>query len=245
MKINRYKQLLAAATLFGATAASHAAVIHTGVIEDKGTGFGKVNTVLTLQNNNGNNPNNPDNGKTSGAIFRLGGVDQGSGNILPNAKNVHNSTYSFGELNVNSAGQLVIVFNAIEPGETGKNAITLESLTFSIYSDTGGTALFSTALGSAITFPQTETGSGKSGFTFMLDAGSIASAQQFITAGNRFGLAASLSGATGGNDSFYVRVDEEDEGEGPGNQIPEPGSIALLGLGIAGMTALRRRVRKA
>lgn len=245
MKLRKCKQLVAIAALFGASAASQAALIHTGVIEDKGTGFGNVNTVLTLQNNNGNNPKDPDNGKTSGAIFRLGGVDAASGNILPNAKNVHNSTYSFGELNITSAGQLVIVFNAIEPGETDKNAITLESLMFSIYTDAGGTALFNTSLANSIFFPVTETGTGKSGFTFMLDAGSIADAQQYITAGNRFGLSASLSGATGGNDTFYVRVEEEDEGEGPGNEIPEPGSIALLGLGVAGMTALRRRTRKA
>lgn len=237
MKLNKPKQLLAMAALCVASTSSHASLIYGGVVADSGTGFGTVNTVLTLQNNNGN-PRDPATGTSSGAVLRAGGADVTSGNVLPNNTNVHNSTYSFNDLAITQADELGFIFNASEPAG---DSIRLDALTMTIYTDMGE-VLFSASLDAPRTFADTATGNGKSGFLFTLDAEQAALAQPFIAAMNRIGLAAGISSATGGPDTFYVaRIEGDDDGEGPGNEVPEPGSIALLGLGMLGMTALRRR----
>lgn len=232
MKLNTYKRLIAAAALLAISASSHASLINTGVVTDTGTGIGNVNTVLTLQNNN-------QTGEASGSVIRSGTADATTGDAAPGASK--NATYSFGELNVTSASQLEFVFNPVEPGEVLTNPITLESLILTIYTN-DGSVLWNSGTFTSITFPTTETGTGRSGYLFALDALQAADAQQHVAASNRIGLAASLSGATGGPDTFFVGILD---GEGPGEEVPEPGSVALLGLGMVGMAALRRRGRKA
>lgn len=224
------KRFIATAALLGAAGSSQASLIPVGTIIDTGTGFGNVDTVLTLQNDN-------QSGLTSGAVMRTGGTDTTTGNVQPGG--VHNSTYSFGELNITSAGDLLFVFNATEPGNISTNGVTLESLVLSIYSDTGGTALFTAELEDPVTFGTTETGVGRSGFTFALDGPQADAAQEFVSATNRIGLAASLSAATGGPDTFFVRSLDDN-----GTEVPEPGSVALLGLGIAGFWVARGRVAR-
>jgi hypothetical protein len=227
MKLSKLTKLIAAAAVFTVSASSHASLVLIGPVDQTGTGIGAVKTVLTLNNDN--------DGTTSGAVVRTSSGDQTTGNTQPGAS--HNSTYSFGQLNITSASNLQFVFNPVEPGNALTNSITLETMVLTIYTD-AGVALFSAGLDHSYFFPATETGTGVSGFLFGLDAAQALAAQAFVGTTNRIGLAASLSSATGGPDTFFVSVLG---GEGPGNNVPEPGTVALLGLGIAGLTAMRRR----
>jgi hypothetical protein len=232
MKLSKLAKLLTATAAFAISASSHASLVLIGPITDTGTGIGAVNTVLTLQNDN-------QTGTTSGAVVRTASGDATTGNTQPGSS--HNATYSFGQLNITSASDLQFVFNPVEPGQTLANSVTLETMVLTIYTDAGA-ILFTAGLDHSYTFPETETGTGQSGFLFGLDGPQALAAQAFVSSTNRIGLAASLSSATGGPDTFFVSVLG---GEGPGNQVPEPGTVALLGLGIAGLTAMRRRQRKA
>ncbi len=245
MKINKITQLAVAAAVFAVSVSSQASLVYTGVVTDTGSGIGNVNTVLTLEADQRQRlPGgvlNPMYAMGTGAIVRVApGTDDEVGDVKPGA--VHNATYSFGDLNVTNTNQLEFIFNPVEPGNVGDNSIILNSLVLTIYTDAGA-ILWNSGPFAPINFPTSETGTGRSGHAFSLDALQATASQAFYGATNRIGLAASIADATGGPDTFFVRV--LDDGEGPGTGIPEPGSVALLGLGVAGMAALRRRNRKA
>lgn len=252
MKLRTYKWALATALLGVLSTPSQASLISAGKVTDSGSGIGNVNTVLTLKNDNRKNlprgVDNPDYGKSSGSVFRdTDGTDDTTGDVQADGNSkVLASTWSFSQLNVTQTSQLYFIFNPVEPGG---DSIRLESLVLTIYSD-GGESLWNSGAFAPITFEEsvegegTDTGTGKSGYAFKLDAAQALASQDFWDSSNRIGLAASLSSANGGHDTFFVQV-LPDDGEGGGNDIPEPGSIVLLGLGMAGMTALRRRQRKA
>ena len=232
MKLSKMKQALIAVTMFGMAASSQASLIENGVLDTNGGGLGNVKTVLTLDNNR--------DGTGTGSVTREGGADKTNGDAKKGAS--QSLTRSFGSLNITQADQLQFVFNASEPGKASTNGIVLEDLVFSIYSDEGGVPLYTTSLfKDSITYAGTESGIGNFGYVFVLDAASLIAAQNFISATNRIGLAASVSGADGGLETFFVSLVE---GGGGGNDLPEPGSIALLGLGMVGMSALRRRYHK-
>jgi hypothetical protein len=220
-----FTQLIAAAALLSASAFSHASLVYVGPVPATGSGFGHVETVLTLQSNNMT-------GTSSGLVGRAAGADFTVGTVQPGS--VHNSTYSFSELGITDADDLLFIFNPAEPGNAN-NSIQLDSLILSIYSDFGGPALFTASLDSPHFFPTTNPGIGNSGFGFALDAAQALSAQAFVSATNRIGLAATVTSATGGPDTFFVNVLDGS------NPVPEPGSVALLGVAVIGMWAVRRR----
>jgi len=237
MNRNKLSKLIATIALSGVCISSQAGIIPASVpnnvVDLSGTGYGNVNSFLSLTPQ-GNNTS------ATGGVAWSGTEDLTSGNVSADGGN-KNATYSFSQLGLTDASNLLLIFNANEPGNTATNGITLSALTLSVYSVTGG-VLYSTSLLESIMFPSTQTGNGNAGYGFVLDLAGIAGVNGVYSADNRIGLSASLLGAQGSPDNFFGIVLE---GEGPGNDVPEPGSVALLGLGAAGIAALRRRKRKA
>lgn len=198
-----------------------------------GTGLGSVNTVLTLSS--------PANSTfEEGSVSWSGTTDVLSGDAMGGAS--QSLTRTIDEVGITSASDLRIVFNAQEPGGSLTNSITLSDLRLTIFSPTGS-VLFDSGSFASIDFPNTFTGTGNSGFVFALDAAQAAAAETAGFAGdfgdNRIGLFASLEGATGGPETFYVAS------AGVTPPIPEPETYALMlaGLGVIGFVTSRRRRR--
>ena len=224
------RRLLAAAAgtlLLAAGTSAHASLVLLGAENFAGSGLGAVNTILTMQS-----PGSSSFGTASVAVDTLTNIQVQTGDAKTGTSQTQLRTLD--ELGVSSASNLRIVFNASEPGGNG---ITLNDLVLNIYSPTG-TVLWSSGAFVAVSFADTMTGVGNSGFVFGLDAEQAAAAQAAAFSGgsfgaNRLGLSASASGATGGLETFYVSA----------APVPEPSSWALmLGAGLfGGLMVLRRK----
>jgi hypothetical protein len=243
-KMSMVLRALALAGLATAASASHASLIQQGPEQQfQGTGLGAVNTVLTITSA-GNSTTE------SGAVIFNGTTAVTSGDTL-----AINNTPTLGSIGVTSASDLRIVFNAQEPGVgSGNNGITLDKLALSIFDPTGK-VLFNSGAFVPATFATTQTGVGRSGVVFALDAVQAGQAQAAAFgsgfANNRIGLSATALNATGGPETFYALSfgrgpigDGTVPGAGgtvPGAAVPEPGTVALLGLGLLGFVATRRK----
>lgn len=78
------------------------------------------------------------------------------------------------------------------------------------------------------------------------DGGSLIDATSFTIQGQgSAGPNGSTSGAGVDANGFYVIIDVQDNGSTFKSKIPEPSSIAILGLGLLGLAGARRKGRKA
>lgn len=230
--MNRQFGLSAAALALAAAGAmpAHAALELQSAQDFGGSGLGAVNTVLTLQGK-GNAS------FESGSVGRLAGsaVDLLQGDVKTGTSQTQ--TRSLESLGIQSAADLRVVFNAVEPGNQAAASVTLTDLRLNIYSPTGS-LLFSSGAFSPVVLQDTARGAGNSGFVFALDAADVTQAQAmaFGAGGqaNLVGLSASVSEASGGAETFYVAN---------ASLVPEPGTYAMLlaGLGVVLMHKRRRR----
>lgn len=165
-----------------------------------GTGLGAVNTVLTVQTESGNVT-------TESGCVSWNGMSNVTGpaacppGIVGGDEQEQTQTRAIGELSLDSAFNLRIVFNY---NEDNNDNVTLEDLVLTIYS-ADGTPLFESGPFDPRTFDEPFSGTGNAGFVYRLDAEQAAEANQYFDDGdNRIGLAASITGAEGGLETFFV-----------------------------------------
>lgn len=223
------------ATSILAASSSQASLIPGGVIDLQGTGLGRVATILTVHDNDGTE---------TGTVGWNGSANFATGNVV--GPNVQTKTQLFGDIGITSAAAIRIIFNAAEPSG---GSVSLDRLVMTIYAP-DGTALFNSGAFAPVFFPNTQPGTGNSGFEFMLDAAQIILADPSVSALNRIGLSADVSQADGGLETFFILRGEgappcnpQLESCGP-QEVPEPGTLAMLGIGLVAAGALSRR-RKA
>lgn len=238
---NKLGAVAGAALLMLGAASAQASLVLVEPQDFSGTGLGAVNTILTL-----NSPAN--------TTFESGSVSFGnvtSGDVMTGASQTQ--TRTLGELGVESASSLRVVFNALEPGNDDIG-ITLADLVLNIYSPSGD-LLFTSGAFTPINFADTFTGAGNSGFVFALDAEQQAAAAGAFGASfqaNVVGLSATAGcnagspdgclGATGGFETFFVA----NANGGPVPAIPEPETYALMlaGLGMVAFILRRQKPRR-
>lgn len=243
---------------FGGALSSFGSLLYLGP-QPGGGGFGSVPTILTIQSpgnattasgcmfwngsqtaTGGENPN--DSCALSGGMF-LGG-DEKSPSEPP-----HNQAVL---LAAGGPQNLEVFYNSSQPGG---GPVTINNLILTLYSSTGSPLWSSGALAcnpashpqatcnanGSLTITNTQPGVGNAGFLFALDRIQAAAAAQAVgnLTGVHIGLAASLSGAIGGQETFTLSQAPAGSGDQPG--APEPATYALIGGGLVALTVFRRR----
>jgi hypothetical protein len=170
-----------------------------------------------------------------GSVYLGNGVSNLSGTGSLPSPRVDDAKYGIptvGSLGITSANQIGVLFNATEPSGDSINVL---DVTLKFYTSDGS---FLGAIDGEQNFISSNPGNGVAGFTFVVDQDQQAQVNSWLLtggSGTTLALEASIGDFSSGPETFLIY------NLGAINSVPEPATLALLGLGLIGVGMNRRR----